>query len=60
MNKSKAKFKNEIKKYEIEAAKEWLRYDDEGIHFVSKNWSAVLTECLEDNFAPNLLFYEKK
>lgn len=38
---------------------EWIQYNDSELKYVPKNWPGVIESCIEGNFYPKVLFYEK-
>ena len=53
--------KQELRKMErqITPATEWVQYNDTELKFVTQNWPGVMELCIENNFLPKVLFYEK-
>ena len=38
---------------------EWIQYNDQELKFVNENWPGVIERCIENNFFPKVLFFEK-
>ena len=43
----------------VEAHNEWIQYNDSELKFVTKNYPGVIELCIENNFFPTVVFYEK-
>lgn len=52
---------NEVRKLKqtITSETEWIQYNDTELKFVPGNWPGVIERCIENNFYPKVLFYEK-
>ena len=46
-------------KREANSQQEWVQYNDTELKFITDNWPAVIERCIEQNFYPTILFYEK-
>mmetsp|Transcript_16884 Transcript_16884/g.22737 ORF Transcript_16884/g.22737 Transcript_16884/m.22737 type:complete len:89 (-) Transcript_16884:542-808(-) len=44
---------------EITPQTEWVQYNDTELKFVRDNFPGVIELCIENNFIPTVLFYEK-
>ena len=44
---------------EVSPHTEWIQYNDTELKFVSDNWPAIIERCVEQNFYPTIVFYEK-
>mmetsp|Transcript_35213 Transcript_35213/g.43051 ORF Transcript_35213/g.43051 Transcript_35213/m.43051 type:complete len:89 (+) Transcript_35213:1657-1923(+) len=44
---------------EITPQTEWVQYNDTELKFVRDNFPGVIELCIESNFIPKVLFYEK-
>ena len=38
---------------------EWIQFNDTELKSVAKNWPGVIELCIENNFFPKILFFEK-
>ena len=44
---------------EITPETEWIQMNDTELKFVDGNWPGVIELCINNNFYPKVLFYEK-
>ena len=44
---------------EVTPQREWVQYNDTELKYISDNWPAVIERCIEQNFYPTILFFEK-
>ena len=51
----------EMRKFEkdITPQTEWIQYNDTELKYVPDNWPGVIERCIENNFYPTVVFYEK-
>ena len=58
---SSTSIRQEFKKLEkmVTPSTEWIQYNDTELKFVKDNWPGVIECCIENNFYPKVLFFEK-